>query len=270
VAEAEQRRDPAAFFNEQVARYDSAYEQRGAAGHALRARLEVALRLAGQGPGEALDAGMGPGRLLAELAGRGWAVSGVDPADGMVAAGRRRVPQAASRITRAVIERLPFADGSFDLVLATGVLEYADVPQALAELVRVLRTGGHAIVSYPNAGAGYSIVNTLAFYPTVRAAKRLAGYPPRMGPRGSRRIAPRRFRELLSNAGLEPQRMEYTSFLAVPPPLDMLLPGVAERIGRGLEGSSARLGRVLATQVVFSAWKPERQSGATAGSRPHT
>ncbi len=249
--------DAAAFFDELAPDYDNAYDRRGAAGHALRARLEVALRLAGDGPGEALDAGMGPGRLLAELAGRGWTVSGVDPAGQMVAAARRRLPEATSRLTAAQIEELPLADTSFDLVVATGVLEYADVPRALAELARVLRPGGQAVVSYPNAAAAYSILNTHVFYRAVRAVKRLTGRRSRLAPHGSPPIAPRRFRELLAKTGLEPQTTEYTSFLVLPPPLDRFLPGAAEAIGRRLEGSGARLGRLLATQVVFSARRRE-------------
>ena len=45
---------------------------------------------------------------------------------------------------------LPFADAAFDTVLLTQVLEHVDdVEAATAELVRVLRPGGHAIVTVP-------------------------------------------------------------------------------------------------------------------------
>jgi SAM-dependent methyltransferase len=50
----------------------------------------------------------------------------------------------------ASLEALPFATGSFDVVLATEVLEHVrDAELATAELFRVLAPGGHAIVTVP-------------------------------------------------------------------------------------------------------------------------
>ena len=66
------------FFNERARAYDRAYDLAGSDGFALRARMKAVLDLAGPGPGEALDAGMGPGRLLGELAARGWTRDGGD------------------------------------------------------------------------------------------------------------------------------------------------------------------------------------------------
>jgi SAM-dependent methyltransferase len=46
--------------------------------------------------------------------------------------------------------RLPFADASFDTVLCTQVLEHVDgIEVAAAEIARVLRPGGHALVTVP-------------------------------------------------------------------------------------------------------------------------
>jgi SAM-dependent methyltransferase len=45
---------------------------------------------------------------------------------------------------------LPYADGSFDTVLCTQVLEHVpDAELAMAEIARVLRPGGHALVTVP-------------------------------------------------------------------------------------------------------------------------
>lgn len=47
-------------------------------------------------------------------------------------------------------DRLPFADETFDTVVATEVLEHVtDARRAVAELHRVLRPGGHALVTVP-------------------------------------------------------------------------------------------------------------------------
>ncbi len=142
------RPDAATYFGGRTALYDSRYDALNADGHALRARMACVLRLLGDGPGEILDAGMGPGRLCGELAARGWTVNGIDASDEMVGVARERLPERSSHLQKAKIEALPFGPESFDAVTATGVLEYADVPRALAELVRVLRPGGVAVIHH--------------------------------------------------------------------------------------------------------------------------
>ncbi|MBA2643014.1 MAG: methyltransferase domain-containing protein [Actinobacteria bacterium] len=215
-----------------------------------------ALELLGVGPGEALDAGMGAGRLLAELAQRGWVVSGIDASAEMVAAARSRLPDSAARLVQGKIESLPFPDASFDAVVATGVLEYSELERALSELARVLRPGGLAVVSYPNPGAYYVVWQTRVWYRFVRAAKRVVRRPARTFPGGSPPVRPDRFHERFAAAGLRQERMEYTAFLVVPSPLDELFPRTTERLGRLLEGSRSRLRQHVAGQVVYRARKP--------------
>jgi len=247
--------DAGAYFDDRAERYDRAYDARGVDGYALRSRMAGALQLLGSGPGEILDAGMGPGRLLAELAQRGWAVSGVDASAEMVAAARSKLPEAASRLVQGKIESLPFPDASFDAVVATGVLEYSQLERALRELARVLRPGGRAVVSYPNPGAYYVVWRTRVWYRFVRAAKRVARRPAQTFPGGAPPVRPDRFPEVLARALLEQERVRYTAFLVVPSPLDELLPRPTEWLGRQLEGSGSRLGRRASGQVVYSARK---------------
>lgn len=243
------------FFDDRAARYDDAYDAPGVDGYALRSRMAVVLRVLGDGPGEALDAGMGPGRLLAELTERGWNVSGIDASAGMVAAAQSRLPGSAHRLTQGRIEALPFPDESFDVVVATGVLEYAQVEPAIVELARVVRRGGLAVVSYPNPGTFYGLWKTRVWYRFVDVGKRILGQPPLAHPQASQAIHPDCFRELMAAAGLSPERVEYTSFLVVPSPLDELLPRTAERLCRRAETSGKRLSRRLPGQVVYSARK---------------
>jgi ubiquinone/menaquinone biosynthesis C-methylase UbiE len=244
----------AEYFNERVALYDSRYDRLDADGHALRARMEAALRLVGPGPGEVLDAGMGPGRMAAELDTAGWAVSGVDVSAEMVDVTRRRLPQAAERLRCAPIESLPFPDDSFDVVTATGVLEYSDVPHALAELARVLKPGGRAVVSYPNPHALYGIWKTRLWYPAMRGTKRLLRRPNPQMPHGAGELPTPAFTAALRRAGLEPATIVPTSYLAIVTPLERVLPRTTARLGRRLEGR--RGARLLATQVVYEAHKP--------------
>ena len=238
------------FFGERAAWYDRGYDQRSSDGHVVRARMETTLRLLGPGPGTVLDVGMGPGRLCAALAESGWTVSGVDAAEEMVAAAQERIPEAADRFVRGEIESLPFPDGSFDAITATGILEYADIPRALSEIARVLQPGRRAVVSYPSPYALYGNWKTRVYYPAVRVAKRLLGRPHPWLPRGAGggSIRPRAFQERLRAARLEPEAFEHCGHLLLLSPLDVALPRLASRIGRGLEG---RAPDVLATQVVY-------------------
>jgi ubiquinone/menaquinone biosynthesis C-methylase UbiE len=175
-----------AYFDETADAYDSAYAATGAQGRVLRRRAEAAIRLLGSKTGDVLDAGMGGGVLLTELDRRGWRVSGIDLAPAMVARAQERLPHARDRLLEASIEELPFADASFDAVVATGVLEYTapDLDRSVGELVRVLRPNGAVVASFPNYRAPATLWRAHVHYPLVRLAKRrLASRrppPPRM------------------------------------------------------------------------------------------
>ena len=101
----------------------------------------------GVGPGSrVLDVGCGAGDLLAHLAPRGAFLAGIDPAPGMVAHSRSRLPDADIRLGTA--DRLPWPDRQFDLVTSVNALQFAaDTRAALAELIRVTVSGGHVAIS---------------------------------------------------------------------------------------------------------------------------
>ena len=90
-----------------------------------------------------LDVGCGPGALTAELVARigDDAVSAVDPSEAFVATARARYP--GVDVQSATAERLPFADGAFDAVLAQLVVHFMTDPVAgLREMKRVTSSGG--------------------------------------------------------------------------------------------------------------------------------
>ena len=48
------------------------------------------------------------------------------------------------------LEKMPFASGEFDTILCNAVLEHVEAPEpVMREMVRVLRAGGHLLVSIP-------------------------------------------------------------------------------------------------------------------------
>ncbi len=103
-------------------------------------------------PGESvLDIGSGPGFCMRDNAmavGPSGSVCGVDSSPPMILLAQKRcagLAQASFREGEATA--LPAGDGEFDAALATQVYEYvADIPAALAELRRVLRPGGRAVI----------------------------------------------------------------------------------------------------------------------------
>ena len=95
-----------------------------------------------------------------------------------------------------VEEPLPFADESFDAVVAGELLEHLQLPEALvAEARRVLRPGGALVGSVPNA---FRLQSRLRF---------LRGRPPEDDPTHLHLFSPTAVRELLS--GFEDVTLAY-------------------------------------------------------------
>ncbi len=160
------------FFDAQAAWYDREYDGRSAGSRVLRARMQAVLSVLGPEPGSVLDAGMGGGRLCAELDRLGWSVTGVDASAEMVGLARERLPHIAARLAEGRVERLPLDDETLDAVVATGVLEYvADLDETLHELARVLRAGGVAALSIPAPTAPHTLWRLRVLYPLARVAK---------------------------------------------------------------------------------------------------
>jgi SAM-dependent methyltransferase len=98
------------------------------------------------GAAEALDAACGTGRHARHLVDRGYRVVGTDLTPEMLAKARANVPEA--EFVEADLRDLPLGSGRVALV--TCGLAVAHLPElgpAVAEVARVLRPGGHAVVS---------------------------------------------------------------------------------------------------------------------------
>lgn len=98
------------------------------------------------GPVRLLDAGCGTGGNLRAFGHLGTA-SGIDDSPEAVAVCHARgFPQ----VVQGTLDRLPYADAAFDLVLATDVLEHVDDDvAALRELRRVVAPSGVLVVTVP-------------------------------------------------------------------------------------------------------------------------
>lgn len=102
-----------------------------------------------------LEVGLGYGTLSGQLAERGAELHGLDIATGPVEMVRHRLRlqgrPADERIVQGSALDMPFADASFDRVYSIGCLHHTgDLPRAVAEVRRVLRPGGRAVVMLYN------------------------------------------------------------------------------------------------------------------------
>lgn len=111
---------------------------------------ELILELIGPLQGNrVLDVGCGDGVLSVELSRQGAHVTALDADSRMLDAARDRADSAHANITfiEGNARSLPFADNSFDVVVAVTVLCFvADAESAVREMVRVLRPGGRLVM----------------------------------------------------------------------------------------------------------------------------
>ena len=134
-------------------------------------RLRPGLRL--------LDAGCGPGGHLRWAADSGLfkMIAGVDVGRQAIEIARTRVPDAILEV--APLHELPFSSHSFDLVVMHDVLQHIpeeDLPSSLAELGRVLDSGGALVVRtngarrYRRARSDWCVYDKAALRETLQAS----------------------------------------------------------------------------------------------------
>ncbi len=96
-----------------------------------------------------LEVGVGAGTDFVNWVRAGAVATGVDLTSQGVALTKERLALEGLEATvlQADAERLPFEDGSFDIVYSYGVLHHSpDTPRAIEEVRRVLRPGGTALI----------------------------------------------------------------------------------------------------------------------------
>lgn len=148
--------------------------------------------LAGRLPqrGRLLDAGCGTGGTLEFLREKvgDLDMAGIDVSEKAV---QHCCERGLTTVQRGSVEALPFADAAFDAVLSLDVLYHAGVneAQALAEMHRVLRSGGLLVLNLP-AFAGLRGTHDLA-----------------VG--GARRYEAAQVRSLLEHSSLAVEKIQY-------------------------------------------------------------
>jgi SAM-dependent methyltransferase len=134
---------------------------------ALRNLSDVVVDLLRSTRGRVLDLGCGTGRLVAELAERGFVVDGIDVEEKAVTIGqrilaRRSIP-AQLYVGDVFDPRSPVARGGYDVVVCTEVLKHVvEWHDLLIRAGELLRPGGTLVVSVPRDPAQYSVLDSYA------------------------------------------------------------------------------------------------------------
>lgn len=136
--------DVASMFDTVASRYDLTNDVLSLGQDRLWRKATVAACAALPGQ-RVLDIAAGTGTSSEPFAGRGVDVVPADFSLGMLRVGKRRRPDLT--FTAADALRLPFADGSFDVVtISFGLRNVSDTGAALREFRRVTKPGGRLVV----------------------------------------------------------------------------------------------------------------------------
>ena len=119
-----------------------------------------------------LDVGCGTGVLTRELVkhvGTTGSATGFDLSESMLGVARERSP--AATFKQGNVVDLPFEDKSFDVVISSFMLMFVPEPEkALREMRRVLKDGGHMVVS-----VWQGLENNVVYSALVEATREIAG-----------------------------------------------------------------------------------------------
>jgi hypothetical protein len=116
----------------------------------------------------------------------------------------------------------PYADASFDTVLCCELIEhlFTDPMHMMSEINRLLKPGGHLVLTTPNIGSLRSVSAILlgyhpAFFPAYIRPRREGG---ESEARHNREYVPMEIQHLLTDSGFEMVRLETGEFLDEPHP----------------------------------------------------
>lgn len=218
-----------------AAGYADAHEGSGPTARFFRARMDLVSRtLAAVPGGDLLDAGCGPGMMTRELLDSrpgDFRITVLDRSLDMVRASARRAePAGGVHALVGRVEAMPFPDAGFDVVLALGVLEYAESAAALAEMARIVRPGGVVLATMLNPMSPYRFVEWYAYWPLLRvvyAVETVLKVAPERRHRpiatGIRTYRARSLRAMMVAAGLRPVSVTYFDVTFLVPPLDRVV-----------------------------------------------
>jgi ubiquinone/menaquinone biosynthesis C-methylase UbiE len=217
--------------------YDSA-DGRNYHFHVRRNRV---LELLPERLGRVLDVGCGPGVMTEAVLERGGVFDGLDISPEMVSEAKEKFGNLPGvHFAVGNIEAIDASDNSYDQLICMAVIEYLKTPdQALAEMKRVLKPGGIAIITMPKRWH-VSRVTVAATKPVRLVAKLLgaatADHLPRL------RLQPDELDQAARRVGLTPDGGSQYHFTPFAYPLTRVAPGLSMQLNMPFEKWHAQRG----------------------------
>ena len=202
----------------------------------------------GAGAGRALEIGPGSGVYLPTLAAVAAEVVGADIEDAYLSRLRpieREYPNVS--LVHDDIRQSSFADGHFDLILCSEVIEHiAESPRVFDELHRILAPSGVLIVSTPQKYSPLELCSKVAFLPGVIDVVRWIYREPILETGHINLLTKRMLRQQLQQAGFA---------IGTTHTAGVYIPGVAELLGsRALRWEQALEPRMRNTRFDGLLW----------------
>lgn len=185
------------YFDAESTFWRDTYQRIDTLGIINQQRQAAALRYVDELPlpknARVLEIGCGAGFLAIALARRAFEVEAVDHSPAMVDLTRKHARQTGmdSRIHASTedVHELSFEDESFDLIVALGVINWLhDLRKAMAEITRVLKPGGYAVL---NSARAHALLNPLAIPAFESILERVKREIETTVPHNQRNVAPR-------------------------------------------------------------------------------
>ena len=194
--------------------------------------------------GKALDIGCGSGDLAVFYTGKGMGYTGVDLSSSMIERANSKyaglVREGRADFKVADCENLPFNDGEFDVLSAVALIEYLPDPsKTLDEICRVIKTGGHVLITVPNKKcinnlfrAIFKPVTNLLFPLYIRMKK-----SPLALMRNVKHYSysQKEIDLIMKGRGFQKIDDRYTNFHIIPHPLDHLIPKTYIKISEEID-----------------------------------
>ena len=199
-----------------------------------------------------LDVGCGPGELIVNLLRKGYDVWGVDISQGMIHEAIRTIRGNGfpewNQGSVGDIEKLPFSDGFFDVVVASGVIEYQkDDEAALVEMNRLLKKGGFLIANVTNKYAYLRLLDSMRERLGLGKKTHAVGIPDK------RMHAPKVFDQEIAAFGFEKTSHNYFHFCLLPKPLDSIFRFINEPVAKKMEAlTNSRFGMLGGGYLVIA------------------